>query len=126
MSTLTESITGFVVGDDLEIRRTVSELSAPIAIAWLTVKLYAEQADEDAILQKEITTDDEAGIGQIENAGSAEVDGELRFDLTQANTTALGTLEYVHDIQIKLTSGKVFTLEKGTMQLTGDVTRSTS
>lgn len=126
MSTLTESITGFVVGDDLEIRRTVSELSGPITIAWLTVKLYPEQADEDAALQKEITTDDEAGVGQIENAGAVDVDGELRFDLTQEDTTALGTVEYMHDIQIKLTSGKVFTLEKGTIQLTGDVTRSTS
>ena len=126
MSTLTESITGFVVGDDLEIRRTVSELSASIAIAWLTVKQYPEQTDEDAALQKEIITDDEAGVGQIENAGGVDVDGELRFDLTQENTTALGTLEYMHDIQIKLTSGKVFTLEKGTLQLTGDVTRSTS
>jgi hypothetical protein len=33
---------------------------------------------------------------------------------------------YAYDIQIKLGNGKVYTLEKGTIQLTADVTRTTT
>lgn len=126
MSNLAEEITGFVVGDNLEIRRTVTGLEAPMAIAWLTLKRYPEQADDDAAIQKEITGSHQDGIGEIETPGDVDVDGELRYDFTSAQTTALGALEYVYDIQIKLDNDKIFTLEKGTIQLTADVTRSTS
>lgn len=126
MSNLAVTISGFVVGDNLEIRRTVTGLGAAMVKAWLTIKRDPQVADTDAKIQKVITTDDEAGVGQIETAGASEVDGEIRFDLTQADTTALSTILYVHDIQIKQSDGKVFTLEKGTIQLTADVTRSTT
>ncbi len=125
MSDLAVEITGFVVGDDLEIRRTVTELLAPIEVSWLTVKHHPGQPDEEARLQKRITTTNDPGTGYITNTGGLDIDGDLRFDLTQADTADLGTRRYVHDIQIRLTSGMVYTIEKGTIQLEADVTKGT-
>jgi len=126
MSDLAVVISEFVVGDDLEIRRTVTDLVAPIEVAWLTVKFHHGQPDDEARLQKRITTSDIAGTGQVVEAGSAETDGDLRFDLTPADTESLGTRRFVHDIQIRLTTGKVYTIEKGTIHLVADVTKTTA
>ena len=126
MSDLSIEITGFVAGDDLEIRRTVTELPAAIEVAWLTVKHYPAQPDEEAKLQKRITTSDVPGTGQIVEAGGAGTDGDLRFDLTPEDTTRLGSRRFVHDIQIKLATGAIYTIEKGTIQLTADVTKATA
>lgn len=126
MSDLAVAITGFVVGDDLEIRRTVTDLVAPIEVAWLTVKHHPAQRDEEARLQKRITTADVPGSGQVVEAGGSDTDGDLRFDLTQADTALLGTKRFIHDIQIRLTTGKVYTIEKGTIQLVADVTKTTA
>ena len=126
MSDLAVQITGFVVGDDLEIRRTVTDLPAPIESAWLTFKRYPRQPDEEAILQKKITTVDVPGVGQIVVAGEPDVNGDLRFDLTPTDTMVLDTRLRAYDIQIKLTTGKIYTIEKGTLQLTGDVTQTTA
>ena len=54
------------------------------------------------------------------------MDGDLRFDLTPDNTASLGTKRYVHDIQIKLVTRKIYTIEKGTLQLTAGVTETTA
>jgi len=126
MSDLAVAITGFVVGDDLEIRRTVTDLVAPIEVAWLTVKHHPAQPDEEARLQKRITTADVPGSGQVVEAGGPDTNGDLRFDLTQADTALLGTKRFIHDIQIRLTTGKVYTIEKGTIQLVADVTKTTA
>ncbi len=126
MSDLAVQITGFVEGDDLEIRRTVTELPAAIETAWLTVKRHAGQLDSEAKLQKRITPTDVPGTGQIVAAGGPGVPGDLRFDLTPADTEALGSRQFVHDIQIMLDGGKVYTIEKGTLQLTADVTGTTT
>lgn len=126
MSTLTGTISGYVVGDNLEVRRTVTGLTDAIAAAWLTIKRHEREADEDAVVAKIITTGDVPGTGKIENAGSPSVDGDLRFDLTPADTTALGSASWVYDVQVKLDDGTVYTPEKGTVDLTSDVTRSTS
>ena len=125
MSDLAVAITGFVAGDDLEIRRTVTGLPAAIEIAWLTVKRYVGQPDDEASLQKRITATDSPGTGQIVEAGGPGDDGDLRFDLTPEDTASLGAKPYVHDIQLKLVTGKVYTIEKGTIQLAADVTKST-
>jgi hypothetical protein len=126
MSTLTGTISGYVVGDNLEVRRTVTDLTDAIAAAWLTIKRHAREADADAIVAKVITTGDVPGTGQIENAGSPSVHGDLRFDLTPADTAKLGAASWVYDVQIKLDDGTVYTPEVGTVDLTGDVTRSTT
>ena len=125
MSDLAVRISEFVVGDDLEIRRTITGLPAAIETAWLTIKREPSQED-DAVLEKEITTGDVPGTGQIEAAGGVGVDGDLRFDLVPADTRALGALEWIHDIQIKLAGGKIYTVEIGTIGLTTDVRLSTS
>jgi hypothetical protein len=126
MSDLSVEISGFVAGDDLEIRRTVTDLLAPIEIAWLTVKHHPGQPDEEARLQKRITPTDIPGTGYITDIGGVDIDGDLRFDLTQADTSGLGSRKYVYDIQIRLTSGMVYTIEKGTIQLEADVTKGTA
>lgn len=126
MSDLAIEITGFVVGDDLEIRRTVTDLPAAIETAWLTLKHYPSQPDDEAKLLKRITTTDVPGTGQVVEAGEPGTDGDLRFDLTPDDTTRLGEKRYVHDIQVKLTTGKVYTIEKGTLQLTVGVTETTT
>lgn len=126
MSELSATISGYVVGDDLEVRRTITGLPAAITDAWMTIKHHAGQTDDQAILQKHITTADQPGTGQVVTAGGPEEDGDLRFDCTPANTTALGFKPYVYDIQVLLSGGKIYTVEKGTLQLTGQVTRSTS
>jgi len=126
MSDLTIEITGFVVGDDLEIRRTVTDLPSPIESAWLTLKHYPSQPDGEARLQTKITTTDVPGTGHIVEPGGPGTDGDLRFDLTQTDTEGLGAKRYVHDIQIKLATGKVYTIEKGTLELTAGVTEATT
>ena len=126
MSDLAVGIAGFVAGDDLEIRRTVTDLPAGIATAWLTVKRHPRQPDGEGTLQKRITPTDVPGTGQIVAAGGPGADGDLRFDLTPADTASLGAKKFVHDIQIKLATGKVYTIEKGTIQLTEDVTDATT
>jgi len=125
-SDLAVEISGFVVGDDLEIRRTVTELPAAIAAAWLTLKHRPNQPDDEAKLQKRITPEDVPGTGQVVEAGGPGTDGDLRFDLTPEDTMGLGVKRYVHDIQIKLSTGKVYTVEKGTLQLTAGVTETTT
>lgn len=126
MSTLTGSITGYVVGDNLEIERTVTDLTSPIELAWLTVKRHARAPDDDAVVTKAITETNNPGTGQIETDGGVGIDGLLRFDLVPADTTALGTAEWVYDIQVKLDDGTVYTPEVGTLELTADVRRATS
>jgi hypothetical protein len=126
MSDLTVAIAGFVAGDDLEIRRTVTGLPSAMTIAWLTIKRHASQTDAQAKLQKRITVTDVPDTGRIVVAGGPGVDGDLRFDLTKADTLLLGTKSWVHDIQIKLATGKIYTIEKGTIQLTEGVTVSTA
>ena len=126
MSDLAVEITGFVAGDDLEIRRTVTQLPVAMEVAWLTVKLHHNLPDAAAGLQKRITATGVPGTGQIVEAGGPGTDGDLRFDLSQADTAGLGARRYVHDIQIRLATGKVYTIEKGTIQLTADVTKTTT
>ena len=126
MSTLTGTITGYVVGDNLEIRRAVTELPAALEAAWLTIKRHAREPDLAAVVAKVISTGDNPGTGHITIAGGVDVDGALRFDLTPTDTTALGAASWVYDIQVKLTNGTVYTPEVGTVDLTADVTRSTT
>jgi hypothetical protein len=126
MSDLSVQIAGFVEGDNLEIRRTITGLEAGIETAWLTVKREPTQEDDDAVISKAITTTDVPGTGHIETAGGVGVDGVLRFDLMPADTRALGELKWIHDIQIELTSGKIYTVELGTIELTGDVRTTTT
>lgn len=121
MSDLAASITDKVAGDDLEIRRTVTGLPAAITDAWLTAKYYAAAPDADAVVQKAVDTTDAPGTGQVEAAGGVGVDGELRFDLVPVDTLKLAKA-CVYDIKIKTSAGKVYRIEKGTIELVEGVT----
>jgi len=126
------TITGFAVGDDLLIRRTINRSASNlptgvvIAQAWLTVK--EDEADTDpGLFQKVITTTDVSGTGQIEEDGSAsagDADPILRFDLTTANTRTISNNHRWYDIQVKTDTGAVYTGEKGEIWGIGDVTIS--
>lgn len=128
------TITGFAVGDDLLVRRTINRSASNlptgvvIAQAWLTVKENESDADP-GLVQKAITTSDVSGTGQIEEDGSAQsgdADPILRFDITDVDTRAIGNNHRWYDIQVKTDTGAVYTGEKGEIWGVGDVTVSTS
>ena len=126
MPTLDATITGFVAGDTFEVRRTVTDLSGSMTLAWITLKLNERMSDTDALIQKEITTGDVPGTGQIVAAGAEGASGDIRFDFTTDDTELMGDSVWVYDIQVKLSTGEIFTPEKGTVTLNMDVTKSTS
>jgi hypothetical protein len=125
MADLTVEISGFVSGDNLGFRRTVTDLPNAIETAWLTVKRYEEELDASAQFQKLITVTNAPGTGQVEAPGGSGSNGTLRFDLTPAETAALGSLIWVFDIQVQLDGDSIYTVEKGTIQLTRGVTDAT-
>jgi hypothetical protein len=87
--------------------------SDPIVKAWLTAKNAPADADP-GVLQKIITTANQAGIGQIVqdgSAGSGNGTGQLLFNFTPTDTTTLGALLHYYDVQVKLSSGKIFEVE---------------
>lgn len=89
-----------------------------ITKAWLTVKDAVGDADVDAIIQKEITTSDVPGTGQIEDDGTGDADFVVRFDLTRADTLAIGVetpaVKKRHfDVQILASDGYPYTPEIG-------------
>jgi hypothetical protein len=123
MSDLTVEITGFVAGDNLEIRRAVTDLPSPIVTAWITLKAFPGLGE--IVIQKEIDETDEPGVGQIEEPGDETTPGDIRFDFLPADTTLMGAARYVYDIQIILDDDTVYTLEKGRIQLTAGITAVT-
>ena len=118
MSTVIE---GFISGDDLDIERDVLNVTVtdPLIKAWLTIKTAQSGIADPGTLQKIITTTASAGTGHIVQSGSAgNGDGtaSLRFELTAANTAALGhAIRYFFDVQVKTGSGKIKTVDKGTI-----------
>jgi len=127
-------ISGYAVGDDLLVRRTVNRSASNlptgvvIAQAWMTIKELESDADP-GLLQKDITVADVSGTGQIEEDGGAQAgdaDPILRFDLTDADTRIIGNNHRWYDIQVKTDTGSIYTGEKGEIWGVGDVTVSTS
>jgi hypothetical protein len=129
-------ISGFAVGDDLVVRRTVNRSASNlptgvvIAKAWLTIKEALTDADVAAIVSKEITTIEDAGNnGHIEEDGSAQAgdaDPILRFDLQAADTRAIDANHRYFDVQVKTDTGAVYTGEKGVIYGEADVTIATT
>ena len=128
-------ISGFATGDDLLVRRTIDRSASNlptgvvIAQAWFTVKEDESDLDADAIVQKDITTADVSGTGQIEEDGSSSsgaADPILRFDLTGVDTRAIDANHRWYDIQVKTDTGSIYTGEKGEIWGVTDVTIATS
>ena len=135
MPNYSAQISGFGVGDDLLVRRTVDRTlsnlptGVSIAKAWMTIKELESDADVDAIVAKEITTVEDAGNnGHIEEDGSSQAGDAnpiLRFDLEAADTRLIGSNHRWYDIQVKTDTGAIYTGEKGEIWGVGDVTIGT-
>ena len=110
------SISNYVAGNDVQLVATASSIDPADAIvkAWLTIKTSPSVADPGS-LQKTITTA-LTSSGQITADGSAgQGNGTATFNflLTNAETTALGTLQYYYDISVKTAGAKKYTSQYG-------------
>lgn len=131
MPNLKDTISGFVAGDDLEVRRTITNIPTGQVLtkAWLTIKTKLGDADP-GVLQKAVTTTDAPGTGQIVDDGATDQAGEVRFDLTGTDTALLvppyPKSLYGFDIQVLTSGGKVYTPVKGTIWAEAQVTLASS
>jgi hypothetical protein len=131
MPNLDAKIEDFVEGDSFAIRRTVKRTASGLATgvtvtkAWFTIKALLADADP-GLVQKEITTGDVPGTGQIEDDGGGDVNPVLRFDILAADTRAVGPTERYYDIQLLLSDGTITTPEAGTIEAVDDVTTTDS
>jgi hypothetical protein len=129
MSTIIE---GYTAGDDLDIERDVTGITVtdPLVKAWLTIKTSASVLDASATLQKIITTVQVIGTGQITQDGSVtngNGTASMVFNLTAVDTALLGiTLRYFYDVQVKTSSGKIYTPDKGSIKLDRAYTDATT
>ena len=106
---------GTPAGNDLDIQRDVPGISPtdPVVLAWLTIKERMSDTDLLAALQKQITTTLVGGVGHIAQDGgvsSGNGTASLYFQLTKAQTTALGwSKRFYWDIKVLTGQGKEFT-----------------
>lgn len=129
---MTTIIEGYFAGDDLDIERDVTDVDTadPLIKAWFTIKTSPSVLDASASLQKIITAAAVTGTGQITEDGSeAQGNGTATvvFQVTAAQTSTLGyATKYYYDIQVKTTSGKIYTTEVGRIQFKPGYTDATS
>jgi hypothetical protein len=125
MPNLADTITGFVKGDDLDVRRTIQNVPATQTLTdgWLTIRAVNLST---IILSKHITSTLVAGEGHITDTG-ADGEGAVWFQLTggtTGNTVLLSAdTAYPFDIQVKTSAGKYYTPVKGTITATEEITR---
>jgi len=81
---------------------------------WFTIKKRQDQEDAGALIQKTVTSHDNA-------AG-----GLTHFSLTSAETTLFDLEAYYYDIQMKTAAGKVMTISIGQIKIIYDITRTTT
>ena len=123
------TIENFVSGDDLQITRTITNVPSGAALtrAWFTVKLLHSATDDDAVIQKEITTSNVAGTGHITDDGAGDQSAAVRFDLADTDTAKLQKgLTFLYDIQVLTDGGAIYTPEIGTITAKQGVTVDTS
>ena len=117
------NIEDITVGDTIDFERIVIDVpnGQTIVTAWLTIKEHYDQTDDDAVIQKRVTTTTSAS-GYITNATNTAT---LVFQLSVSDTSALyANAEYVYDIQVKTNSDTISTLESGIITFNPQVTRS--
>lgn len=107
---------GLILGDIFSLYWIVDNIPAGLTVtkAWLMVKTGYAVADGSATITKTITTANVAGTGQVEDDGANTQSARLRFDFTNANTTAV-TAEtvYKYSVQLKLSNSDVREFETG-------------
>lgn len=114
---------GIVRGDAFSITRIVPGIPSGLTVtaAALTLKTLNSTSDP-GVIQKLITTSEQAGIGYVETPGSSGT-AQLRFDLSAADTRVLtADLDYYFDIQITLSNGNIRTIERGITQSSDETT----
>lgn len=130
MPNFSGAISGFAVGDDVEVYRTVSNIPAgeTVAKAWFTAKAALADLDAAALVQKIITPSMDIAQGIISDTGGSGT-AILRFFLTPSDTAQLGNpvrgvAGFPYDIQLKTSGGRIFTAEIGVITATAQVTLS--
>lgn len=107
-------ISDFFVGDNLDIEKDITDIPAgeTLATAWFTVKRKPTDLDADAIMQKTITSGSSSS-GIITDIG-IDGTGHVKFTLLPADTLLLApNNEYLYDIQVETSAGKIFTKDYG-------------
>lgn len=112
-----EILRGDTASFTLKIRRgrTVEDLTG--ADLFFTMKESISDSDNAAVVVKD--TDLEGGIV----IGSPATAGEAKLFFYPGDTSTLDPQDYVFDIQLKTSSGNVYTVATGTVTITADVTR---
>ncbi len=129
MPNFNATIENFVSGDDLQITRTITNVpsGASLTKAWFTVKFLWSATDTNTVIQKEITTADVPGTGQITDDGSGDQSAAVRFDLPSTDTLKLQKgLRYLYDIQVLTDGPAIYTPEIGTITALQGITADTS
>jgi len=128
MANLRARIDDLVAGDDYDYTATVPGLPTGTTIikAWLTVKTNDTDADP-GVFQKDITTTLVATKGQITDNGVTDGIGVCAF-YCQASDTVLLTpnYEYFFDVQIQLSTNRLYTPIKGRLVAERQITTATS
>lgn len=108
-------------GNDLDVIRTINGIPAgqTITDAWLTVQAPGGLSQ---LFEKHITSTLVAGQGQIEDTGSGDTIGLVRFEVTAANSllmtggTADAPIDNPYAIQVKTSGGKIEECEQGVFE----------
>ena len=127
MPDLNAVIQNFVVGDDIDITRTITAIPAgdTVAKAWFTVKRQEDDSDARVVFQRVISSV-LTSSGIISDTGGSGT-AVLTFHLLAADTVLMtGGRGYVFDIQLKTMLGKIYTPEKGTITGKKQITLATT
>lgn len=111
-----------IAGDDLRVSVTVTgiPIGQTIIKAWLTIKNEKSDADNQAIVQKSVTS------GFV-HSGSDPVTATFNLDLSAADTAACNPqVSYDYDIQVKTNTGLIDTPIIGQIAFEQGVTAATS
>lgn len=121
MANFEGSITNFVAGDNLTLERTITLVSgSSISHAWFTVKRSYSDSDDDAIIQKAITTVTQSGIGVVDDS-----DHFIIYVLPAETALLTPYSNYRYDMQVRLNTGDISTQELGIITALPQVTQST-
>jgi hypothetical protein len=134
MSHLDNLITDFVAGTSKQIPRSldVSDiLPDTLAKVIFTVKLNSDDADEDAVIQKVITTDLDTDQGQIDEVGGENsagiIDAHFFILLSEDDTLELEpNIFYYYDIKVFSSAGAADVPEAGRILALPPITLATS
>ncbi len=109
----------FCVGDDHDVQRSVTGItaSAPLTDAYLYVKVFDTDADANAVIAKHITVSLVTGVGQITDTGVSSGTGQMIFNLMGADTLGLAAGQpYAYAVKVKVSGGREFTVEIGQLR----------